>query len=80
MSQAESLCVEEIAAVSGKACLRFLENSARGVKGIAHEGVACRGQVNANLVGPSRFDAHFQETRTFPPLQDPYMAQGMLSL
>jgi hypothetical protein len=61
MPEPEAQSMEKITRVPGEGALGILEGPSALIKGVSHEGVSCSGQVDADLVRPSRLDAHFQE-------------------
>ena len=77
MVQANTFGMEPVPGITRKCDSRSLESSAGAIKGVTDEGMPGGREVDADLMGASRFDADFQERFPFTPLQYADEAQCM---
>ncbi len=79
MRQRQSHVVQIVPHVPRKGRTPFPDAPSGGVQGIAGQGMAGGGHVNAYLVGPARFDPDLQQARVPPSLDNPGSAQRRLA-
>jgi hypothetical protein len=60
MAKIKTLRMKQVAAVSGER-IRVTDSSSGGIKRVTHQRVPGEREMNADLVGPSRFDPDFQQ-------------------